>query len=68
MVVMPLPLKVRANNFEPETDAHYWGKSEIRSIKSILASPAFNTPDLDAFIKNCKPFKEMGMFTNVTEL
>eukprot|EP00965_Chrysotila_dentata_P170842 5639131-Pleurochrysis_carterae.AAC.1 len=68
MVVMPLPLKVRANNYKPETDAHYWGKNEIRSIKSISASPAFNTPDLDAFIQNYKPFKEMGMFTNVTEL
>eukprot|EP00965_Chrysotila_dentata_P181975 6008822-Pleurochrysis_carterae.AAC.1 len=24
MVVMHLPLKLRANNYKPETEAHYW--------------------------------------------
>eukprot|EP00965_Chrysotila_dentata_P012623 416503-Pleurochrysis_carterae.AAC.1 len=30
MVVMHLPLKVRANNYKPETEAHYCGAQELR--------------------------------------
>eukprot|EP00965_Chrysotila_dentata_P041473 1375302-Pleurochrysis_carterae.AAC.1 len=57
MVVMHFPLKVRANNYKPETKAHYWGKQEVRRIKSLGVGPAYDTPDLDAIIKQYKPFK-----------
>eukprot|EP00965_Chrysotila_dentata_P103717 3423432-Pleurochrysis_carterae.AAC.1 len=68
MVVMPLSLKVRANNYKPETDAHYRGKKEIKNIKKISQGPALNIPDLDAFIKSYKPLKEMGLFKDTSEL
>eukprot|EP00965_Chrysotila_dentata_P119326 3944720-Pleurochrysis_carterae.AAC.1 len=63
-----LPLKLRSNNYKPETTAHYWGKQEPKRIKRISLAPMYDTPDLDAFINNYKPFKAFNLFKGVQEL
>eukprot|EP00965_Chrysotila_dentata_P082334 2717770-Pleurochrysis_carterae.AAC.2 len=37
-------------------------------ITAISAEPAFDKPDLDAFIKSYKPFKQFALFANKKEL
>lgn len=68
LVVMHLPLKLRANTYKTEVDAHYWGKQEIENIKYISGAAAYAVPDLEPFLKSYAPFKEFGMFKNIKEL
>eukprot|EP00965_Chrysotila_dentata_P101101 3338912-Pleurochrysis_carterae.AAC.1 len=64
---MPLPLKVRSNCFNTESDVFYWGKQELSLIKKNSAEPALSTPDLEGFMRNHKPFKGMCAFAGCDE-
>eukprot|EP00965_Chrysotila_dentata_P019884 658570-Pleurochrysis_carterae.AAC.2 len=64
---MTLPLKVRSNAYQTQMDAHYWGKEALQNVKSYTREIGDKIPNLESFIKNYKPFAEMGMFTNLRE-
>eukprot|EP00965_Chrysotila_dentata_P019124 637538-Pleurochrysis_carterae.AAC.1 len=64
---MHLPLKLSANTYKTEVDAHYSGKQEIEKINYISQAAAYAVPDLEPFFKSYAPFKEFGMFKSIKE-
>eukprot|EP00965_Chrysotila_dentata_P170098 5614479-Pleurochrysis_carterae.AAC.1 len=68
LVVMHLPLKLRASTYKTEVDAHYRGKQEMENIKYISQVAAYAVADLEPFLKSYAPFKEFGMLKNIKEL